>query len=101
MPCPHTHLHTDITKLWTLLEAEQKARKETLQNIDAILGSKTQDIITEEVLIAFKNYLFGIQVLTDIIRLQFVPAAALKHDTDPQHMNLDEKAPDTERSTRQ
>jgi hypothetical protein len=101
--CKCTHTSSDHEKLQTLLEDEKKSREVLVTRIDEMLackGSYTETIFTEvseQVLLAVKDYLLGMQILTDGMRSQFMPLNTV-HDTEPNHMGFENptpKAPET------
>ena len=100
--CKCSHTSSEHEKLWTLLEDEQEARNQLLQNIDTLLGSNNQGYLEacQDVLIAVKDYMLGVQILTDGMRLQFTLPPTRNNDTEPYHMNFEKtcKAPETLRS---
>jgi len=101
--CKCSHTSSEHEKLCTLLEDEQEARKQLLQNIDSLLqdikiSHELGILTTEDVLIAVKDYLSGVQILTDGMRIQLTLSSTEIHDTMPHHMNFDcEKAASTQR----
>jgi hypothetical protein len=98
--CKCSHTSSEHEKLCTLLEDEQEARKQLLQNIDILLGSNNQAYLgaCQDVLIAVKDYISGVQILTDGMRIQLTLSPTEIHDTMPHRMNFDcEKAAPTQR----